>query len=60
MPPPIPCATYRLQLAPSFGFEEAAASYPISNPLESPMYTPHPSSNRAPAARTATTSSTIV
>jgi (1->4)-alpha-D-glucan 1-alpha-D-glucosylmutase len=25
MSPPIPCATYRLQLTPRFGFEEAAA-----------------------------------
>jgi len=33
MPPPIPCATYRLQLAPSFGFEEAAAIVPYLKSL---------------------------
>ncbi len=33
MPPSIPCATYRLQLTPRFGFEEAAAIVPYLKSL---------------------------
>ena len=33
MPPSIPLATYRLQLTPSFGFDDAAAAVPYLKAL---------------------------
>ncbi len=33
MPPPIPLATYRLQLTPQFGFDQAAALVPYLKAL---------------------------
>ena len=59
MPPAIPIATYRLQFTPEFGFDDAARSCLISRRSASATSMPRRFSRRAPAARTATTSSTI-